>query len=78
MVDKQIPLVYCVPMKPVDPLALLAELAKKAGTQKALAARLKMRAPYLSDIMNGRRDVPASLLARLGLKRVTVEARDEK
>ena len=65
-------------MKPVDPIARLVALAKEAGTQKALAARLKMRAPYLSDIMNGRRDVPASLLARLGLKRVTVEAREEK
>ena len=62
-------------MKPVDPLARLSTLAKAAGTRKALAAQLGMRAPYLSDIMNGRRDVPDSLLARIGLRRITVEAK---
>ena len=65
-------------MKQVDPLVRLTEMAKTAGTKKALAAKLGMRAPYLSDIMNGRRDVPDSLLARIGLRRVTVETREAK
>ena len=65
-------------MKPVDPLVRLAELAKEAGTKKALARRLGIRAPALSNIMRGRRDVPDSLLARIGLRRVTIEVREAK
>ena len=65
-------------MKQVDPLERLTEMAKNAGTKKALATKLGMRAPYLSDIMNARRDVPDSLLARIGLRRVIVEVRDAK
>jgi transcriptional regulator with XRE-family HTH domain len=59
--------------QPVDPIAVLLQMQAKVGTRRALAAQLGLSGAYLSDIMNGRRDVNARLLDKLGLMRVVVQ-----
>jgi len=58
-----------------DPLAVLRELAKQAGSQQKLAKRLGYRPAYLSDVLNRRRDVTDKMLAKIGLRRIVVRVR---
>ena len=58
----------------VDPLVVLHSMAKELGGQKQLADKLGYKPPYISDILNGRRDVTDKMLAKIGLRRVVVRA----
>ena len=42
-----------------------------AGSQKQFAAKAKISEQYLSDVMNGRRDIGDKILKWFGLERVT-------
>lgn len=63
-------------MKPE--LTALIEWATNYPTQKLAAKALNISPVYMSDLLNGRRDVPDWLLDRLGLKRVVVAKADTK
>lgn len=41
-----------------------------AGSQKAYAKRVGLSESYLSDVLNGRRDISPRILKHLGLERV--------
>lgn len=57
-------------MKPnVDALAYLKALVETLGSQKATADRLKVSAPYINDLLHGRREFSDSMLSKLGLRR---------
>lgn len=51
-------------------LELIKQRANEAGSQKALAETLGVSAPYLSDVINGRREPSENLLSRLGIRRI--------
>lgn len=61
-------------MKEIDPLDALRKFVAKHKTQAAAAEALGVSRPYLSDIINGRRDFSDPVLERLGLRRVVVAA----
>ena len=61
-------------MKEVDPIKALNAFVSKHKTQAAAADALGVSRPYLSDIINGRRDFSDAILERLGLRRVVVAA----
>lgn len=61
-------------MKEIDPLKTLRAFVEKHKTQAAAAEALGVSRPYLSDIINGRRDFSDPVLERLGLRRVVVAA----
>lgn len=66
--------------KPITEDQLRAELAKSArdvGSQKELAARLRISPQYLGDVLHGRRDISAALAANLGYTRVVLFQPDE-
>lgn len=46
-------------------------LANKAGSQKALAAKLNVSPAYLGDVIHGRREPGAKLLTALHVKSTT-------
>ena len=59
-----------MPTLDIDQLIkLLTDEADKAGSQVALAKRLNVSAPYLSDVLNRRRDPGEAILEPLGLRR---------
>lgn len=51
-------------------LKRLEDAAKEAGSQRALARKLGVKEPYLSDVMNGRRDIGQRLARAMGYERV--------
>lgn len=59
-------------MGEVDALARLRKFVDKYPTKKAAAAALGISQPYLTDLLYMRRDLSVAMLAKLGLKRVTV------
>ncbi len=61
-------------MKPVDPVETLRAFVATHPTQRQAAAALGISATYLGDILNERRDVSDTVLAKLGLKRIVVKA----
>jgi plasmid maintenance system antidote protein VapI len=61
-------------MKEIDPRVALAAFIKRHKTQAAAAEALGVSRPYLSDIVNGRRDFSDAVLEKLGLRRVVVAA----
>lgn len=61
--------------KQTNPLAVLADMEKKHGSRKALAAALGYSAPYLTDVFHGRRSITDKMLGKLGLSRVVVRAK---
>lgn len=61
-------------MKEVNPLERLNAFVAKHKTQAAAAEALDVSRPYLSDIINGRRDFSDQVLEKLGLRRVVVAA----
>lgn len=59
----------------MDILSIIRKAAKQAGSQSALAKQLGVSEPYLSDVLNERRDPGESILTPLGYERVTVYRR---
>lgn len=51
-------------------LQYLHELVNEAGSQKELAARLKISQPYLNDILLGRREPSKMILNAIGFEKV--------
>ncbi|MEW6212376.1 MAG: hypothetical protein AB1631_28885, partial [Acidobacteriota bacterium] len=49
---------------------LLADAIDRAGSQGAFAAANGLSRQYLSDILNGRRDMSGKILSALGLKKI--------
>ena len=58
----------------VDAIARLRIVIKGAGTQQAAAEQLGIIAPYLCDLLRGRRAFSTVMLAKLGLRRTVIEA----
>jgi transcriptional regulator with XRE-family HTH domain len=56
---------------PINPMAELRRRLK-GKTQLELAAELGVTAAHISDILSGRRAIGDTMLAALGLERVTV------
>jgi hypothetical protein len=52
--------------------AALLERVKKAGMAKIAAFRLGISAQYLSDVINGRRDISEQLAEKLGYRKVVM------
>lgn len=48
---------------------LLDTAIKAYGTRAAFAKKVKLSPGYVSDVMNGRRNIPDKLLKVVGLKR---------
>ena len=61
-----------------DVIEQLKQLSKEAGSQAALAEKIKISTPYLSDVINGRRDPGHAILQFLGItKKVIYEPTQE-
>ena len=58
-----------------DPLKELQLFVSKHPTQSAAARVLDISEPYLSDMLNGRRDISEPMLDKLGLVRVVTVVR---
>lgn len=56
-------------MKQEAVLKRLREMAIAEGSQRALAIKLGVSAPYLSDVLAGRRDIGPTILKGLGMER---------
>lgn len=61
-------------MKQIDPAERLQAFVAKYPTQREAAAALKISGPYLSDLLNGRREFSDAILERLSLRRIVVAA----
>lgn len=61
-------------MKEIDPLVALKRFVGEYETQGAAADALGVSRPYLSDILNGRREFSDAILQKLGLRRIVVAA----
>ncbi len=59
-------------LKEVRAAQVLYDTVKSFPTQREAAAHLKITPAYLSDLLNNRRDISDSILAKLGLRRATV------
>ncbi len=57
----------------VNALDRLHKFVAKHGTQKAAAAALGITPAYLSDLVNMRRDLSDTILAKLGLRKAVVQ-----
>lgn len=51
---------------------VLREFCTKAGSQAAAAIELEVSRSYVSDMLNGRRDISENVAQRLGYKRTLV------
>lgn len=60
-------------MKECDPVEELQRLVEKHGSQKAVAVRLGVSAPFVYDMLNKHRPVPDSVIAKLGLRVAVVK-----
>lgn len=58
----------------INPRAALKAFVQRYPTQSAGAKALGISAPYLVDLLRGRRALSPRLLKRLGLRRVVVRA----
>ena len=63
--------------KTINPLERLREHVRRHGTQKAAAAALGIKEPYLSDILNENRRITPKILEKIGLEQV-VEIREAR
>lgn len=52
-----------------DALEVIRRAVEKAGSQKAFAKANGLSEPYVSDVMNGRRDPGPRILEAVGLER---------
>lgn len=59
-------------MPEVDPRGVLYNYVDKYPTQAAAAKALGITPAYLSDLVNGRRDLSDKMLTKLGLRRTVV------
>jgi plasmid maintenance system antidote protein VapI len=59
-------------MGDVNGYEILQKFVSKYPTRKAAAAALHISAPYLTDLLNLRRDLSRRMLDKLGLKRSVV------
>lgn len=57
----------------IDALDRLHKFVEKYPTQKDAAKALGIKPAYLSDLVNMRRDLSGTILAKLGLKRTVVQ-----
>jgi plasmid maintenance system antidote protein VapI len=62
----------------IDALERLQKFVKRHPTQKDAAAALGITPAYLSDLVNMRRELSNTILAKLGLKRTVVQSRTER
>jgi transcriptional regulator with XRE-family HTH domain len=53
-----------------DIIKRLKQLSQEAGSQAALAAKIGISTPYLSDVINGRRDPGPAIRQFLGIQKV--------
>lgn len=60
-------------LKEIDPRARLREVVSTYPTQQAAAADWGISAPYLSDMLAGKRDITDRILTILGLRATVVE-----
>lgn len=58
--------------KPLDPRQVLTDFVAGFATHREAAAALGISGPYLSDLLNGRRDCSAKVLDLLGLMTIVV------
>lgn len=56
----------------VDPMEIIAEAVKEAGSHSAFAAKCGISQPYFSQILNGKRPMTSKLLEAVGLERKVV------
>jgi hypothetical protein len=59
-------------------IALLARECEKAGSQLAWAKANKLSAPYVGDVLRGRREPGKGILVALGLEKVVTYRRVKK
>jgi len=59
----------------VDAVARLRALCEAQGTQRDAAKHLGCSAPHVVDLLRGRRRFSDAMLAKLGLRRTVIEAR---
>jgi transcriptional regulator with XRE-family HTH domain len=59
----------------VNPREELQAMRTAAGSNKALAAKLRTSESYLSDVLNGRRDASDGFLKKMGLRRIVVRGK---
>jgi len=56
---------------PKSPEATLRAFVARHETQREAAKALRISSPYLHDLLHGRRNFSATILAKLGLEPVT-------
>ena len=56
-------------------VAILRRLEKEAGSQTAAASRLRISNTYFNEVVRGKKEPAAKLLAALGLERVVLYRR---
>lgn len=61
-------------MRTKEPLAVLKSFVSKYPTKRAAAQALDISAPYLTDLLYGRRKFSEAMLAKIGLRRMVIEA----
>jgi plasmid maintenance system antidote protein VapI len=61
-------------MRETNPTDALLAYVDQFPFQRDAAKALKISPAYLSDLVNGRRDITDPLLAKLGLRRVVIKA----
>ena len=61
-------------VKTFNPTQALRAWVARFPSQKQAAEALQVSQPYLSDLVNARRDVPDRMLERIGLRKVYVKA----
>lgn len=60
-------------MLEIDPQVALASFVQRYSTQNDAAKALRIKPPYLSDLLHGHRGFSDEILKRLGLKRIVVK-----
>ena len=62
----------------MDVFRILRETIKgKYGNQRTFAERMGCTPQYVSDVMNGRRDIPAAFLKACGVRQITYFTRED-
>ena len=63
-------------LTPQELLESLARLAYEAGSQRQLARQLQISPAYLCDVLQGRRDISATLATKLGYTKQTIYVKE--
>ena len=64
-------------MVPLEVYGLMRRAIEAAGSQAAYAAKVGISATFLSDALNGRKEIPVAVLTDLGLQRIVRYRRKE-